>query len=345
MPFAEEFTDVYQYLIKEGLESAGYIVKRADDIKSQNNILSDIVQGIVSSDLIITDLTGANPNVYYELGIAHALNKNVILLTQEIGELPFDLRSYRVISYNVHFSKMNEAKNELSELASKAYNNNLPFSNPIKDFSAVTTDNPNDLVVEQECIVNDIDELGLLDYIVVLEDGLEKLTNIMEEVAGKLENELTPEMEAAGKKLKSSKYSTKQKQKILKDYGSHMQKYGAFLKIQNKDYKALLSSIESSLEYILGGRVETEGNDLEGLGELVSSFEGIEGASFDAREGFISLIAAMQSIPKLEKNFNRAKVFMATELKAFVDNIDLTASISARASRLGKSLINKEEDL
>jgi hypothetical protein len=75
MPFADEFTDVYKYLITDALQDTGYTVKRADDIKSQNNILGDIIAGIVTSDLIVADLTGANPNVYYELGIAHALNK------------------------------------------------------------------------------------------------------------------------------------------------------------------------------------------------------------------------------------------------------------------------------
>ncbi len=44
MPFAEEFADVYQYLVVEGLECSGYIVERADDIKSQNNIISDIIE-------------------------------------------------------------------------------------------------------------------------------------------------------------------------------------------------------------------------------------------------------------------------------------------------------------
>lgn len=80
---------LYRYLIADGLSNLGYDVRRADDILSQNNILSDIISSIYSSDLIVADLTGSNPNVYYELGIAHAFNKNVILLIQDIEELPF----------------------------------------------------------------------------------------------------------------------------------------------------------------------------------------------------------------------------------------------------------------
>lgn len=64
MPFADEFSDVYEYLISNGLQDAGYAVKRADDIKSQSNIIGDIIEGIINSDLVVADLTGANPNVY-----------------------------------------------------------------------------------------------------------------------------------------------------------------------------------------------------------------------------------------------------------------------------------------
>ena len=49
MPFAEELSNVYKYLISDGLDAAGYVTKRADDILSQNNILGDIVEGIATS--------------------------------------------------------------------------------------------------------------------------------------------------------------------------------------------------------------------------------------------------------------------------------------------------------
>lgn len=231
MPFAEEFADVYQYLISEGLESAGYTVQRADDIKSQNNIIGDIVEGIISSDLVVADLTGANPNVYYELGIAHALNKKVILITQEIDDLPFDLRSYRVIGYSVHFAKMNQAKKELSELASEAFNGSLPFGNPVKDFGRINRQSK-----ELSILSNDFEregseeELGLLDYRVKLEDGLEELGSIVTEVGSKLTHEVTPEITKTGEKLTSGKYSTKQQRNAVRELSTYLQKYGAFVK-------------------------------------------------------------------------------------------------------------------
>lgn len=341
MPFADEFSDVYKYLISDALESAGYSVKRADDIKSQNNIIGDIVEGIVKSDLIVADLTGENPNVYYELGLAHALNKKVILLTQEIDDLPFDLRSYRVISYSTHFAKMNQAKKELSELACEAFNNTLPFGNPVKDFGNIAS--YPDIPKETDVLngMANTEDLGIFDYRVMLEDGFEEIGSIATEVGHKLENEITPEITRAGEKLNSGKYNTKQQRNIIRELAAHLQEYGTFIKPKNEKYRELLKDVESSLENMLNGSFEIEGEAKQELQEFIDVLSGVEDSAFEGRQGFLSLIEAMESLPKIEKNFNRAKTFMAAELKSFVDNIDQTISVISRAGRLGNSLLAK----
>ncbi|HDO1385015.1 TPA: hypothetical protein P2R06_003329 [Aeromonas veronii] len=341
MPFAQELADVYKFLIVEGLEQSGYEVKRADDIKSQSNILSDIVTAIVSSDLIVADLTGSNPNVYYELGVAHALNKSVILLTQDINELPFDLRSYRVVSYSVHFSKMNQAKEELSQLASEAFKGNLPFSNPVKDFGGIA----------KHSILNAFDEsyideqesdYGVLDYRLRLESGFELLGEIVTNVGAKMQNEVTPEILKAGEQLNSGKLSTKQQRDIVASLASHLQEYGAFVKPNNNRYRELLKDIESSLDYLLGGNVELDGEAEKQLSEFIDILSGVRISASEGRDSFAGLVEVMDSLPRIEKNFNRAKVFMSTELKDFLSNIDQTISVISRAVILGRMLLDKK---
>ena len=120
MPFDKGLDPVYSGFIKKVLEQEGFKVLRADDIQSQQSILRDIIQGIAESDLIIADLTSSNPNVYYELGIAHALGKPVIHLVQSpVEAVPFDLRSYRLITYSTNFAAIDQAKEELAEYARK----------------------------------------------------------------------------------------------------------------------------------------------------------------------------------------------------------------------------------
>jgi hypothetical protein len=97
MPFDPEFNSIYEQLIKPSLEDAGYEVARADNIIDQQNIIRDIVVGIARADLIIADLTTTNANVFYELGLCHGLRIPTIMLAQSMDEVPFDLRSYRVL--------------------------------------------------------------------------------------------------------------------------------------------------------------------------------------------------------------------------------------------------------
>lgn len=61
--------------------------------------MEDVAKGITESRIIIAEITDRNPNVFYELGAAHALGKNVILLAQNENDIPFDIRSHRCILY------------------------------------------------------------------------------------------------------------------------------------------------------------------------------------------------------------------------------------------------------
>lgn len=98
MPFASEFTDVYKEL-KLALEADGFVCERADDMWVNAHVMSDIIELICTSAVIVCDLSGKNPNVFYEAGIAHTLGREVVLITQSAEDVPFDLTSIRYIPY------------------------------------------------------------------------------------------------------------------------------------------------------------------------------------------------------------------------------------------------------
>ena len=87
MPFDSEFDDLYGDFLYQALTELGFVVSRADDLQNAQNIIKDILSGLRDSDLIVADLTNLNPNVHYELGLAHGFDKPVIMLTQEISRL------------------------------------------------------------------------------------------------------------------------------------------------------------------------------------------------------------------------------------------------------------------
>lgn len=102
MPFASEMRPVHA-AIKDVCESLAMKCERADDIYSQRPIFSTILHSIISSEVIIADLTGKNPNVFYETGIAHSLREpqSVILVAQSLEDAPFDLRHLPIVLYRL----------------------------------------------------------------------------------------------------------------------------------------------------------------------------------------------------------------------------------------------------
>jgi len=111
MPFSAEYDVVYHQLIKPAAETSGLKVLRADDIYSPGVITEQIRAAIHQSRICIADVSGKNPNVLYEVGIAHTLDKTTILLSQSVEQIPFDLRAFRVVLYDM--KKIKRARENL----------------------------------------------------------------------------------------------------------------------------------------------------------------------------------------------------------------------------------------
>ena len=99
MPFADQYREVYQEVYKPVCERSGMDCWRVDELARPGSITRDIVEGILDADVVIADLTSRNPNVFYELGIAHSVGNKTIMTTQSIADVPFDIANYRVLIY------------------------------------------------------------------------------------------------------------------------------------------------------------------------------------------------------------------------------------------------------
>jgi hypothetical protein len=101
MPFAEQFEDLWHFGIRETLAGLGFVCVRADQITSPGFIVSQVYDQILSADLIVAEMTGRNPNVFYEVGWAHALGKPTILCASKGEEISaFDTLPYRHVLHN-----------------------------------------------------------------------------------------------------------------------------------------------------------------------------------------------------------------------------------------------------
>ena len=113
MQYAEPYDTVYREVIQKQADASGFDVVRIDEKAGPGIIFQDIQREIEQAEVVIAEITPANPNVFYELGYAHALGKPTILLARREAELPFDIRSFRVVFYNDTIGGKSEVERNL----------------------------------------------------------------------------------------------------------------------------------------------------------------------------------------------------------------------------------------
>ena len=100
IPFKSPFDIYYESIYKPAIKSTELEPIRADDLFRPSVIVSDLWDMIQRAKVLLAELTTKNPNVFYELGLAHAIGKPVILVSETMDDVPFDLQQLRVILYD-----------------------------------------------------------------------------------------------------------------------------------------------------------------------------------------------------------------------------------------------------
>lgn len=157
MPFDEDFQEVYDYAIKPAAESLGFICDRADHALGPRAIIRTIIEGMFSADVLVADVTDSNPNVFYELGVAHTIgNKTIVICKKTEEELPFDLASYRVIFYRGGIQGIKNLRIKLEGDFAQLGIWNRRSTNPVQDFRPVQFAVP---LQDQAALEHSINEL------------------------------------------------------------------------------------------------------------------------------------------------------------------------------------------
>lgn len=100
MPFKEPFDTYYKSILRPAVIAANLDPLRGDSIFTPTPIMSDVWKMIQEAKVLVAELTEKNANVFYELGLAHAIGKPVVLITETMDDVPFDLQQLRVIVYD-----------------------------------------------------------------------------------------------------------------------------------------------------------------------------------------------------------------------------------------------------
>src|SRR5205085_12232648 len=100
-PMSSPLGTYYDAILNPAIEKTGLTPIRADaEIFATGKIMDQVWRGIGQATVLVAELTSKNPNVFYELGLAHALRKPVVLVSSNEDDVPFDLRHIRVILYD-----------------------------------------------------------------------------------------------------------------------------------------------------------------------------------------------------------------------------------------------------
>ena len=348
MAFDEKFDDVYEAFIKplfEESKDASFSVDRADDIHNQQNIMQDIVTRITDSHLIVADLTDNNPNVFYELGVAHTLGRPVILLAQNMDDVPFDLRAYRVLIYNTQFTEIAAAREALSRYIGAFINDTLQFGNPVSDYLDALPDvrsnlsEPSNGASASASASASEDDRGYFDHVETTTNSFAILTTMAEELTAAMERDVSKPLAVANEAFvgftsRSGGPSSADMQAIMKvsrRLAGRLNVFTARLSTANAEYAVLAGDMEYSLEFIADFAVAQERIDgveievhFDALRTFHSTAEGVRGIM----EG---LAQQQEGLPNIERRLNRALREQSAEIRIFCAHLDKSIASVARA--------------
>jgi hypothetical protein len=140
MPFGQDNSnEIYEEWIKDAVEETEFNGRkirchRADKSLRPGEIIKHIIENLIDSEIVIADLTGRNPNVFYELGVRHTLTNNTILISQDINDIPFDLRLQQIITYKYDPGGMRKLKMDIRNSILSILESQEEIDNPVRKY-------------------------------------------------------------------------------------------------------------------------------------------------------------------------------------------------------------------
>lgn len=326
MPFQDQFFEVYEMLKMQFQETFDF--SNANDEGNPQNILKDVVQPIYDADIVIADLTGLNPNVMYELGLAHTFNKKTIIITQDdLNTLPFDLKQYRAKDYSTHFKKFAELVEFLKRMLEGAVDGSVSYSNPVKDFLAIEHIDAVDWFKEKTSIhLDEDDDKGFLDYLAEIETDSEQLAkNIVEigndiNVLGKGVSKSNEEINRVKKNGGNGNVSFIRKE--AKKVSQHIDEFSGKLRKHNTENMEVWDKIEVNSLGLIENPIAANDANVEELKKYMESLKTLKTSATQSRSSVVGLKESMNSVKGLERSLNQSIRFVIQDLDTFIGFID-----------------------
>lgn len=357
-PFNEDFLALFNEMKNRFAEQ--YDFTNAGDLDNQQNILQDIVEGIYTSDVIIADLSGLNANVFYELGLAHAMNKKVIIITQDIGELPFDIKSYRANQYSLLFYKLPELFLELEKLLKGAIDGSVKYGNPVSDYvpdffsktsdvQVESTSNDNETTNTSEVNAEDTEseEKGFLDYIAGIQENSSNMTSEITSICEEMGDMNTSIGEATGEieRIKSNGSNTNAVfvRNVCRKLASPIEFFATNLKTHVGNISAYWEQIENDYLSMLENKHLKTPENIKDLKDSLISLEEMQNTIYDTDGKIENFINALKPSLGMERRLNKAITMLINELEGYLSMTEKMSSSIDRITSKSQIVINNIE--
>jgi hypothetical protein len=326
MPFSDDSFESYE-MIKEHF-SKDFEFSHAGDEDNQQNILADIIPPIYSADIVLADLTGLNPNVMYELGIAHSFNKKTIMITRdELSSLPFDLKQYRAKDYSTHFKKFYELIIYLEKNLGGAKDGSVIFNNPVGDFLDESKIDLQKLFV-RENIELDIPEgeKGFLDFLAEIEEDTQTMTTDIRTMSSEMAvmsngiNECTKEIERVQKNGGNGTAAFVRKQS--KKAAGFIDVFSKQLKVHNDTIASLWSKIEKNTLGLLENDIAERSENRKSVIKYITALHNMQTSIVSSNESVKKLKETFLKSIGLEKSMNQSIRFLDFDLSSYIETTE-----------------------
>lgn len=354
-PFNEDFLALYDELKR--VFGAEYEFENAGDLDNQQNILKDIVVGIHNAQVIIADVTGLNANVFYELGLAHAMNKKVIIITQDIGELPFDIKSYRANEYSLQFNKLPVLIEKLKKLLGGAIDNTTQYGNPVSDylpdyFSSAPTVTPVESsgitpIVEDSTREQDEGDKGYLDYISDIQEYAEKMTNEINTMSEEMQQNNAAITAATNEinrvKTQSGNVDATFVRNVCRKISSPTELFASQIKGHTEEISKHWNIIENSYLSLLDNQYDQTPQNLQEIKDSLAALKSMQGEIHDSNGKIEGFVTVLRGIIGVERKLNKAITSLIMELESYLRVTDTMSSSIDRIISKGNLVVEKLE--
>jgi DNA repair exonuclease SbcCD ATPase subunit len=343
LTFEEEFEKLYEKTIVPTLEEQGYEVNKADSTDTQRAILEDIIKGITDADLIIADLTGENPNVFYELGVAHGLGVPTVLIAQDVTELPFDLSAYNTIEYSPMHYEIEKFEDELSRIARNS--DEIDFGNPVSDYGDIETEDisktdTSESDKDEETTEEGEIEKGVLDYNAEVEDEMSEFEDIIDEISDRTES-LTSEIMNHIQRSQDVSNDPKKINQLAKDIGKTLSDYSNFVEERNEKIDEKLKFLMDGIVTFINASDASEKEQRQALKELEEALDEFISETNGTVENIREMREEASELTGLNRELNRS----VSKLEDTLSDLENTLRESVTKAERFKSLIeNKLEE-